>query len=82
MTDLCFDATAEQNCEQSVNRAIAADGTNPDAYQVSCAGYWPRDCRADRCVDSGITSHLSTAWRGCVDCAEEELRVVESGRRW
>jgi Tfp pilus assembly protein PilF len=34
MTDLCFEANAEQSCESAVQRAIAADATNPDALQV------------------------------------------------
>lgn len=38
MSDLCFDGAAESNCEAAVNRAIATDGANPDAYQVGVLG--------------------------------------------
>merc|ERR1711962_1478573 len=33
MTDLCDEETAEEQCKSSINKAIEADPSNPEAYQ-------------------------------------------------
>lgn len=43
MTDCCDEPNAESECETAINKAIEADGENPEAYQLKASFYLSKE---------------------------------------
>lgn len=50
MTDCCDEPNAETQCEEYINKAIEADGENPEAYQLKASFYLSKDNKQEALV--------------------------------
>lgn len=71
MTDLCFEPAAEERCEASVQRAMAADPSNPDALQTLASLRISQQRGADA-LDALKRSYA--LWNPAVEGDEDEVR--------
>lgn len=69
LTDLCFDEAAEEKCKDFVNKAIAADAENAEAFQLKANFLMSKDEKeeARECIKKSVSMWLP------------KLQAVDSG---
>ncbi|KAK7109107.1 uncharacterized protein [Littorina saxatilis] len=80
LTDLCDEAEAEAKCEESVQKAVAADSNNPEAYQLQASFLLSKDKKdeATEAIQKSVSlwlPQLQAADKGNID--EENFDPIE-----